>query len=807
MTIRQVLARQWQIPLFLLSLVVFALVILQTRPPAPAPPSFDELYIQLESLAHQGRYPEFYIAAETLRLQADTEEQLAGVHSLAARTRVKELTQLHQFGFDSTRTPAAPANYHRIIDDYRQALRRNLPDPASPAAADVFCDVALAFWALGQPDQAVDSLKKAIGLQDAFDSAFHRLLVRMYLAQRPEDYLSKCADHLELILTDAASVPDDKLWAFVRKADVLIARGHEDQALQLLNTADETLRRSAYGYELEFLRGRALHHAGQVDQADLVLRDLIERLPSRGDIYAQTALELGSVNLQQYRDYDAQYFFEQVVKSQAGKHWYAVGKCGLAECLAMQHRYPEAAELYRQTIELLARNPYNPALTTQRVQMSLAILAHQLSLIKQYDKALMFLEMEQQIARPDDLDAARRFARTHGRFGRQLREQLLAAENQSRQLPLSPEDKLWLTQQRQRVTDHFQQAAQHFLRVTSLALNDDELYGDSIWQAATCYDKAGNTEASVETWRRFVNERQGRPRWPFAMFNLAQVCQAAGDLDAAVEHYEYLCQEHPVSPAALQAMVPLARCYLAQEPPDHEKAERLLKTLLTDPALTPAAQHFREAMFELGQLYYRTGQYIKAIAILDEAAERYPDDTAALGHAMFIIADSYRRTGLELDLDLAALAADPTAMVTREKTFMKRQNYLDQAQRYFQKAIDLYESLPAHSRSDIENMYLRECWLYSADCLFDLHRYNEAVSVYEAAALRYQLSPVALTALMQIVNCYIKLGSFDDARSANQRALWQLGKISDETVAAGASSFSRQQWSDWFNWIEASGLW
>ena len=171
------------------------------------------------------------------------------------------------------------------------------------------------------------------------------------------------------------------------------------------------------------------------------------------------------------------------------------------------------------------------------------------------------------------------------------------------------------------------------------------------------------------------------------------------------------------------------------------------------------------------------------------------------------MADSYRNSGRSLDERLAQLAEDTTAMVSREKTVELRRRHLKNAQEYYQRAMEFFGSLPEQRRSQLDEMYLRHCYLYRADCLFDLGQYREAAHRYEAAIGRYQLTPTALAAFVQMVNCQIKLGYVAEASSTNERAIWQLRKMPDSALAAGPVSLAREQWEDWFDWTGRSGLW
>ncbi|MFC1782449.1 tetratricopeptide repeat protein [Planctomycetota bacterium] len=806
MTLRQALSRQWQIPLFMLSGVAFVFILVQMRPQGPKRVSFDERLESLRSLSQENRYDEFYQRAELLRLEAEDEGQLGRVHALAAQTRVKQLKQSNEFDIDLSQRRGARENYQKIIQDYSEALQRKQPDPESSASSEIYHDISLAYWSMNEAGEAIRVLLKAIEVADEFVPLFHRNLVQMYFASRPENYLSLSLENLEKLMTQPESSGDDRAWAFLRKTEVLLGQGNEEEALALLERADHSIKESQYGEELEYLRGRALHQVGQTDQADEVLRALLKRITDSGDTYAQTALELGKINYEQYRDQDARRFYQLVVDSQLGKDWYLAGKLGLAESALMQQRYNEALQHYQGTVDLLNKAPHNRAVTFKQVQQSLAVWGQNFGLLKQYETALPLLEIEQQIADEDDVNAAFRFAQVNARRALQLQEQLKESEQAVKSGIASAEEEQWLQQQQQQISAYFETAAEQYLRVAYLAGGDDDLYKDNLWQSASSYNKAGNVEKTIETWHRFVTEQEGESRWPRALFNLAQACQANGDFGQAIDFYETLLSKHPQSLATFDGIVPLAHSYLALEPPERDKAETLLRSVLQDPAINPPSSYFRDALFELGELYYDSQNYPEAISKLTEAINRYPNDEQ-LGKFMFLVGDSYRKSGQDLDEQLAELDQDPTATVRRQKTFSQLQKYLESARDYFNRAIEFYSQTPESRRSSLAEMYMRHCWLYRADCMFDLGRYQEAIDLYELAVLRYQLTPTALASFVQIVNCHLRLDQPREARSANQRAIWQLRNMPDEVLAEGPTKLTRQQWQDWFEGIEKSNLW
>ena len=60
------------------------------------------------------------------------------------------------------------------------------------------------------------------------------------------------------------------------------------------------------------------------------------------------------------------------------------------------------------------------------------------------------------------------------------------------------------------------------------------------------------------------------------------------------------------------------------------------------------------------------------------------------------------------------------------------------------------------------------------------NRYEEAIDLYDTAARRWEDHPASLVALVQIVNARCELGQYEEAKVANDHALWQLERIPEE---------------------------
>lgn len=807
MTLRQALHGRWQIPLFAVALAAFVSVMVLMRPGKGAEEGFEQKLTTLNFYADSQRFSQFYEAAESLRLEAQDDVELGCVHGLTARTRVKQLRYRRELGVGTEFKPGAEKNYKSIIDDYTQALNRNWVDPDSIENSEVYHDLSLAHWALGNSEESISFLEKAISLTDTYNTRSYIELVKMYLNSRPSGYLTASLVILENLLSQPEPDLEEKGWAFVRKADVLIMQNEEEQALDWLNQAGDEILASGHADEIVLLRGRALRNAGELDRADLLLRDLLEDLNQghRGDLHAQTLLELGKINYSQFRDLDAVHFYDNVMRTQLGTDWYVAAVLGMAQCSAIQQRHEAALGYFANVLSLLEEGPFSRAVDINDVRSHFAMISQQLALRKDFSLALRFMALEKQIMDPQDITVAKRFSRVHESMAKQLKDDLDQSLWEAGVFEPTETEVQWSRQQRARFTSHFEQAAQEYLRIAVLSIENDDLYGSSLWSAAVNYDLAGNVEDAISMWRRIVREREGEPHWPMALFHLGQAYRSIGEYGDAINQFQLLKRKHPQSTAVYQAMVPLAKCYMAIEPPNYKKAEQLLLSVRKDPALTPLAPAYRDATFELGNLYSDHQAYTDAINILHEAIDRYPDDKKA-GNALFLVADAYRRTWRENQAEIPPGNVRFVSGTVQADISNRHRKILSQARDYYGRAIISYRSTPEGRRTELDSLYLKHSLLYRADGLFQLGQFQEALNAFEEVVLRYQLTPTALVALMQVVNIHYKLNQMDDVRAAKQRALWQFKKIPEDKFDQDDVNLSRDEWEKWFAWMNTSGL-
>ncbi|MEX0744254.1 MAG: tetratricopeptide repeat protein, partial [Phycisphaeraceae bacterium] len=324
-------------------------------------------------------------------------------------------------------------------------------------------------------------------------------------------------------------------------------------------------------------------------------------------------------------------------------------------------------------------------------------------------------------------------------------------------------------------------------------------------RAARSFDRAQQWGDAIDTYAEFIQTRQQDPMRLGAINHLGKAYLADGQYNPAIDLFLELINDHPRSPEAYASLVPLARAYIGAQ--QHDAAERTLLTVVTDhEAISPETTEYRDALSELGRLYYRMGgddgdHYIDAIERLEEAVERYghTDDSPTL---RYLLADAYRKSIERLEEEIQSRQAQRD----RVELQVERERRLREGQKYYNQVITELEDRAADTLTEAEHLYLRNAYFYQADCAYDRGQYESAISLYDAAARRWEEHPASLMALVQIVNAHCELGQFQEARVANERARAQLARIPDDKFDDPTLPMSRQHWEDWLRWTSEVNL-
>ena len=168
--------------------------------------------------------------------------------------------------------------------------------------------------------------------------------------------------------------------------------------------------------------------------------------------------------------------------------------------------------------------------------------------------------------------------------------------------------------------------------------------------------------------------------------------------------------------------------------------------ILTDVRFLATSPEWRSAIFALGVTLYRLGDFKNSMLKLDEALERFPDDSRAC-EARYYLALASRQVAF----------AEPS---------LKKQLLLRAAGLFAEIAVS-----PGAVSSHAQNAAFLE-----ADCYYDLDDFARALSLYDKAVETYVDTPDATRALFQMANCYHRLGQTQQADATFKRAVFNLNR-------------------------------
>lgn len=356
---------------------------------------------------------------------------------------------------------------------------------------------------------------------------------------------------------------------------------------------------------------------------------------------------------------------------------------------------------------------------------------------------------------------------------------------------------------RNRVRSKHHAAAQQYETLAQLELRSAE-YPDILWRSITNYQQAGDLDRAnywLVDYLRY-EERTKRPRGFLA---LGRNYVNAGQWQKAIDPLEHCRIEHPTHPISFEARLLAAKALYELDRLD--EAAELLEDNLSGSAtsLRPTSGIWRDSLFQLAHTRFRQGEelllemrlnpnlngtdkevqlqtshdrFLDVVDRLGGFVTRYPQDPRRFD-AMYLIAKSHR---LAAETPLQMARTNPQMIETaRRKLMQQRRQLLEQALLEFRKlyqAINLeQESL---SLSEEASALIRNCYFGEADTLYELGRWDEAVAAYQNVASRFLNKPESLEALLQMSECYRKLGQDDVAKRVLSQAEQVLVRIPTE---------------------------
>lgn len=767
----------WQLPLFLLSLGLFGYAAYLLMEPGAGPSTEQKIATaRLYLVQHRPEAAIEYLNKILASQKMDQADE-ARVHLLLARALDQGQKKLR---ID------IPANHERIIEQTRLALSLGVkPD------AELYQRLGESFEALGRSSEALANYRQAMALNPEQSVGLQKRIIELQVQRRDA---GAAEAQLDTYLKNTDLADAERAWATGQQAQLLIGRGQYIDARALLAQAQKlTLDTQAQG-EVNYRLGYVAWKLQEEDQAERYLRIARDQLGVGHPLDAQASYFLGRIFQARRQPEQAQSFYENILVSHPDDPVAIMARLGRGVCrLMLGEDAPGLGDLHDLTNQLLARPKFTEyrQQALEELQAACALLMDR----KDYMGAIEVLTYEHQLRPEPDKTFFARLGVAYERRADQLEKTIADAR---------PAEQMRRTQQ---VKDFRRQAGDAYIAYSrALTLVDDQGYADAMWRGIDLYNRAMDLSRVITSLEVFAAERPDDPLAPDALLRLGRAYQAAGMFDKAIAAFQRNQFRYPQSLAASKSAVPLAQAYIAKGPQFFGRAETVLKGVVEDnPLLTPDANEFKRALFELGQLYYRTGRYEEALSKMQEWTQRYPKE-AERGQVAFLMADSYRKSAMLLDGQISRVHSQATTQpMDVAQAQAVRQERLRNAEALYSQAIDLYGHNPP--TTDLDKLYQKLSHFYRADCTYDLGEFKAAIRLYDSAAFRYQDDPSALSAYVQIVNAYCALGQFDEAKAANERAKWMLRRMPPTAFEDGSFQMPKPYWDQWLTWTSKSGMW
>jgi tetratricopeptide (TPR) repeat protein len=334
----------------------------------------------------------------------------------------------------------------------------------------------------------------------------------------------------------------------------------------------------------------------------------------------------------------------------------------------------------------------------------------------------------------------------------------------------------------------------HHLRAAGVAFQElaelrfaTKFYTSDLWRSAESYFNGHNftrTIAQLDQYLRYEPELRNAE----ALMRLGQAHLALRHVPESITAFEECIEFHPLDGATFQARIDCAKAHWHRG--ETSRAEKLLRDNISGSTLKPSSREWKDSLFELGMLLHESGRYEEAIGVLEEAIERYPNDSHRLV-AQYELGESYRRWAGEL----LGRAEEARTESERKKRSQLATDRLNTALRHFEEVqvAITFKTHDIHSDPLLGTM-LRNCYMLEGTVLFDLKKYKEAIEAFSNVASLYPDDPFVLETFVQISNCWRRLNRADNARGAIRQAQIALDGLPGTADFTGTTALNRDEW-------------
>ena len=784
---KQRVAGKWQIPLLFAALVTLGGAVLLARPTAKSLP-VERATEYIDTLLAGGMNDKaLEFARAALATDRRPSSEWPPLHLRLARAIFAEASESKQITSD---VGAEIIAHYQLAREGRQTL-----------TPEDFQRIGRAYEWQGDFPRAVRNLQRAVaeGITGADD-------VKKHILETEFDRIGLPAD-VERERLDAflVAVQDDRTdlisWALEREVYLLQDAGDSEGAATVIARYRNSLAGSEFADRADYLWA-LVSYTQQPDEAERLLRAVLSRVEPQQEEHAMAGWLLGRIILSgdgPQRPVEAMAFFQEVIDHHRGSDYALASEVGRAEALSLLERHDDSVETFDRVIEAMAGRRATRVVNADTLRRTLMGLAGASRTAGLYRAGAAYAQRASEIV---DL---RRVEESSAVW--QMLADLLA--QRARELiadaaALEPTDPERARTVRAEAFENANRAARVYVELARINTLNDTQWAMASRDSAEMYELAGSLDRARDIYRDYARERPRDPFAPRALYRIGMIHRQMGDLAAAADALEDCIRAYPNSMDAAKALLPLADCYLASGPDQIEKAERTLRRITDDPVLfTPQAPEFEEALLRLGEVQNRRGAFEDAVTTLEDWMARYgerPSDPSRLSRLTYLLADSYRQSGVSLKRELT----DPRFKGQVEDMLAAVKSRLDRARGLYRELVDEYRRRDPTTLSARERMFLRHGRMYEADCLFELVEYKPALKLYEEAVGAHQDTASALAAYVQIINCHVFLGDMMEARAALSRAEILVDRIPDLAFALPLSVETRADWKRYFQWLRDS---
>lgn len=799
--IRGTLAKRWQIPLFALALGILAAGVVR-------------IAAAYENVTPQQRLERVH---QLRRAGALTRANAYILYLLKDPERpAKQRAELHRqlvgtiYQAEAGFKAHEPQNVRAVITSFRDAVQYG----ATPDANDWIALGAAYRWS-DRPEDAIDAFHQALRLgPPSVDTAvvgpfissdqLHRELIEIQ-SQLGKPLVPDGLADLDAIIEHHEASPRNYLWALEHKVLWLLGLDQVPDALVLLEDGRTRLAGTSQRIALDYLAALCLRSADRRNEAETLVRSLRNNWTAHDDLWAKAGWLLGRLQQDEARPQAALSFYEDVLAAFQSGPIHDACLLGRAECLVMLERHQRALGVFktlkkkilpgrysipsrrRAKSHGIAGGPTGRVLDLDLLRTTLTTVAESRLQSGNRRLGIEYLQLALSLLPNSDKEQRSQYI---SRIADNLVELAKTTQDKPEALARSAN-----TDRHAAARSLYQQAAEMYLIQANLYPHNEAASARALELAADSFDSAGRIDRVIEVLSQLVKDHPTYAGRAGASYRLGRAHQSQKDYLAAIEAYETVLKEYPRSPDALSAMVPLAESRLNAGGQHVRKGVKLLLDIVddrgADPLFRPEAEEYRRALIRLAEHYSRLSNadapdhLESAISRLEDAVTLYPDDPR-MARLRFLLAEAYRRSAQLIREDADASANDAAVAEADRR--------LTEALKNYRRVKRMLAPLNQSSLAGLELTYLRTSYLYIGDCLFDLGKLILAVEAYREVAWRYENQPAAVSATMQVVHCYERLGKREEARAALARLQWLLKKIPATAFDSRSGMSSRAYW-------------